>query len=203
MTVQTDGLTGIPYLDMDDYLAGKAAIVYFHNKMCDLYPSSYKLNINTLLLGLNSRGNKFFVDGLGLGIINNPEVSTSTVKSAMEKLAMKSGGRIPDSGSFTQAIANQRQEEFYFGDMASFVAITTAKQVVAETQKQAAAVGDVAASIGTGVSNVTGKVWNKTGDILTAGADTVESLLTTTRYIIPLILVGGVFLYVYLMPKRG
>lgn len=202
MTVQTDGLTGIPYLDYDDYLAGKNAIMYFHNKMCDLY-SNYTLTFQNLLLGLNSRGNKFFVDGLGLGIIENPDVSQSTVKNAMEYLAVKSQGRIPTAGSFTQAIADQEQAEFHFGDISAFVALTTAKQVLAESEKQAEKVIEFGSQAIGETATVAKSIWDKSSEIVSTAADSTISILGTAKYVIPLVIIGGVLLYVYLMPKRG
>lgn len=185
-------LTGIPYLDYDDHQRGRNAIIKYHNKMCELYPS-YNISLDNLVKGLRERqGQKFFLDQLGLQIING-DISEKTVTDAMNYLAVSGKGKIPaTNNAFTTVLTNQVQAEVNYTDLGSFVVIQTAWDIYNESEKQAAA-----------VLNFAGIAADKTGNILGATADSVTSILTSAKYVIPIVVIGGALLYVYLMPKRG
>lgn len=182
MSLNPTELTGIPFLDYDDFMRGKTALVYYHNAMVTLYPQKYKLDLQSLIRGLTAREkNKYFVDGLGLGILN-AEATDKTVRNAMEYLASKGGGNVPASNNtFFQSIANQVTADIKFTDISSFVVLETAKDVLV------------------GVS----KVGEKIIDGGEAALDTSVSLIKSLKWVLPVVVIGGVFTYVYLMPKAG
>lgn len=173
-------LDGIPYNDYDDYQRGRDAIIYFHNAMIKLYPASYKLDLQGLIKGLTSRtGQIFFLEGLGNGIIN-AELSDKTVQMGMEYLAEKGKGQIPaNNNTFVQNLSNQNLANQSFTDISSFVVLETGKDIIK------------------GVAKV-GEAVIETGDNL---LDATVSIAGNLKWILPITIIGGALLYVYLMPK--
>ena len=178
--MSTDILTGVPYLDYDDYNQGRIAITYYHNAMVRLYPNNYKFTLKELIDFLRARG-KPVLEQIGNGIITT-EATDKTVRNAMEYLAQKGRGKIPSSNnSFIMAISDQLQADVSFTDISSFVALETAKDIV----NGVAVAGQKTIDLGEGV------------------VDSAISIAKNLKWILPVVAIGGAFIYVYLMPKRG
>lgn len=170
----------IPYNDFDDYQKGREALVYFHNAMTRMYPDSYQITLNELLMGLTKRnGQKFFMEGLGLGIIET-NMSLKQVSEAMTQLATRSKGKIPaTNGAFRNALIGVASIGSWI-DMVTFVSVETSKDLI------------------TGIGKVGDKVIT-TGDNL---LDSAGSLASSLKWIVPIILIGGAFIYVFNNSKR-
>lgn len=139
---------------------GRAAFVYFHNR-ASRYPD-YNYTLDEALKTV-SRGEKnigFFTDGIG-GLIREIQsdgfLSGNKVKNAMENLADKGAGKIPDRNTFFAALSSEAQD-FTFREAAPFVLVESAKEVATGAQ----AVGD---SIIT-----TGKILTTIGPIVVVSA---------------------------------
>jgi hypothetical protein len=170
----------IPYNDYDDYSKGREALMYYHNAMVRFYSDKYKISFNELLRGLTARsGQKFFMEGLGLGIIS-ADMSLSQVNEAMTTLARQSNGKIPaTNGAFKNALIGVATIGSWV-DMTAFVSSETAKTVVI------------------GVANVGQKVIDVGEGVL----DSTVSLASNLKWIVPIILIGGALIYVNNYSKR-
>lgn len=129
------------YKDYESYKRGKSALLYFHNRA--VFYSDYKLTFEELITLLDSRtNNKYFVEGLGDGIIL-AEVPEFNVRAGMEKLATQGRGKIPaTNGAFTQAIANNVSENISYVDAFAFVATESSKQIASGVAEGLQTVGN-------------------------------------------------------------
>jgi len=170
----------IPYNDFDDYSKGREAIAYFHNSMTRLFPDQYRISLNELLRGLTARaGQKFFLEGIGLGIIET-DMSLKQVNEAMTGLAKNSKGKIPaTNGAFKNALIGVASIGNWV-DMATFVGAETAKDVVIGIAKG-------------------GEKLISTAENL---ADSTASVASSLKYVVPIILVGGALIYANNVSKR-
>lgn len=170
----------IPYNDYDDYAKGREALMYFHNAMTRMYPDKYNISLNELLLGLTKRqGQKFFMEGLGLGIIES-NMSLKQVSEAMTQLATQSKGKVPaTNGAFRNALIGVASIGSFI-DMATFVGAETGKDLI------------------TGIAKVGDKVIATGENVL----DATTSLASNLKWIVPVILIGGAFIYVFNTSKR-
>jgi hypothetical protein len=178
----------------DEYQRGRKCLTYFHNKMISLYPKNvYPFSFNELISFLTARtGQKFFVQGLGFGSI---EESERNIQSGMETLARNGKGKIPlNNNSFYQAIANDVGENISYIDASVF----TAKETAIEQGKIVLNVTD---DVLRESMDVTKKVWDKSGDILEAAADSTTSILKNAKWLLPALLFFGVGIYVYVYAK--
>ena len=169
----------IPYNNYDDYTKGREALIFFHNAMVRFYPQTYKISLQELLTGLTKRtGQKFFIEGLGLSIINT-DISMKSVNESMTTFASNTGGKIPASnGAFYNVIQGAAVNGNWI-DMATFVSVGVAKDVVI-------GIGDTVLNVGE------------------AAVDTSTSLIGSLKWVVPVILIGGAFIYVYASaPKRS
>lgn len=170
----------IPYNDYDDYSKGREAIAYFHNAMTRMFPDQYHLSLNELLIGLTKRnGQKFFLEGLGLGIIES-DMSLKQVNEAMTGLARQSKGKIPaTNGAFKNALIGVASIGNWV-DMTTFVSVEVAKDVI------------------TGVARGGELVLNTAENL----AESTASVASSLKYVVPIILVGGALIYAYNTSKR-
>ena len=170
----------IPYNDFDDYNKGREALAYFHNAMTRLFPDQYKITLNELLRGLTARnGQKFFIEGLGLGIIE-ADMGLKQVNEAMTSLASQSKGKIPaTNGAFRNALIGVASIGNWV-DMATFVSAETAK--------------DVVIGIARG-----GDLLINTAENL---AESTASVASSLKWVVPVILIGGAMIYAYNTSKR-
>lgn len=111
---------------------GKEALTYFHNQAM-LYPN-YNLTYQRLLdiVGGGEKKNGYFLEGLGLAIEEVGEggwFSGNKTKTAMESLADKGKGRIPQQSAFFSAIAGEAMNINWF-DAAPSVVVGVAQDVV-------------------------------------------------------------------------
>ena len=170
----TQSSDGTKYTNLDDYNKGYDALIAYHNVALTKYPNVYKLSLTQLIKTLSARtGQSFFVQGLG-GAIDLSEMSKSEAKQAMEILAQKSGGKIPaTNGAFYTALIDEASSTNWI-DASTFTMVESAKQIV----KGSVAVGD---------------------KILDAGEEVLDSAVSISKnleWLIPLIAVGGAFIYI-------
>ena len=153
-----------------EFQRGRNAIVYFNNVLVREFNG--KNTVDQMIAIIQSRPmQKNFVQGLGLGIIS-ASVTENNVKSGMENLARKGGGKIPaTNGAFTQAIANDVRDNISYVDASFYVATESTKNIVDGLQK----IGDEVISYG--------------------------SFFTNNLWTIPVILFGGFIVYQKLLSK--
>lgn len=175
----TTSSDGTRYNDLADYNRGYDAIIAYHNKMLSTYKGIYKLSLTELVKALSARrGQTFFLEGLGLAIISGG-LTTSKAKEALQALAIKSGGKIPaTNGAFYTALVDEASVPNWI-DASQFVLVESSKDLI----KGAASVGNTII---------------KTGDNVLKSA---ESIAGNLKWILPVVVIGGVFIYVYGMKK--
>jgi hypothetical protein len=170
-----NSITGIPYLDEDDHAKGFEAIKQFHNFMVDYYPDKYKIKLDLLISSLASRaGGKYFLDGLGLGI-QNAKMTQRQVTNAMERLARESKGMIPANNNafFVSLTSSASVSEWV--DLPTFVIVESAKDLL-------------------GAGKVIGE---KVINIGESALDSVDSIMSNAKYILPVVLIIGVVATIY------
>lgn len=104
-----DFMSDSKYKEMSDKDVGIEAITFFQNYSRSFFTEENSYSLNDIVEIFNKkRGNQ--IGGLGLGI-KMSEASESQVEDAMESLAEKMQGKIPDSMSpFRSALAGRMQE---------------------------------------------------------------------------------------------
>lgn len=109
---------------------GREAIKYFHNQAVLNRDYNYNFDQVLDLIGGGGKKTSIFLDGFGFAISNvqNGYFDSSDIKKAMESLADKSDGKIPDQNSFFNAISNSASNPSFL-TAASFTAVETAKTV--------------------------------------------------------------------------
>lgn len=109
-----------------DYEVGLNALKYFYNEQKKRYPKTSLGSIDELVKVLESRkGGKNFLLGLGLGI-NFGEIPEYRVKTAMETLAINSGGKIPlNNNDFRDYLTNEATKISYVDAISSTIVETT------------------------------------------------------------------------------
>lgn len=123
---------------MTDSERGLKAITYYHSAMRSLYASSFKYSLPEFLEILKKlRGGKALLEGLGLGI-REAEISDSRVRTAMDNLAKRGGGKIPASYMDFFYSLTSEAVKVNFIDAAAFVTVGVASDVLDGAQ----AVGD-------------------------------------------------------------
>lgn len=139
---------------------GREAFVYFHNRASRYSGYSYTLDEALKIVARSEKNIGNFTDSLG-GLIREIQsdgfLTGNKVKNAMENLADKGAGKVPNINTFFSALSNEAQD-FTFKEAAPFVLIESAKEVATGAQ----AVGD---SIIT-----TGKILTTIGPIVIVGA---------------------------------
>ena len=93
----------------DDVSRGREAISYFHNASCGF--SGYNFTLDGVIQVL-SKNPLIALDGIGLAI-RSTGMSTSAVQEAMETLAEKAQGRVPNLNSFFSALSNRATQISY------------------------------------------------------------------------------------------
>ena len=147
-------------MNQNDMDRGRAAFVYFHNR-ASRYPNySYTLDEALKIVSKGEKNIGIFTDSIG-GLIREIQVdgflSGNKVKNAMENLADKGAGKLPDRNTFFAALSSEAQD-FSFREAAPFVVVESVKEIATGAQ----AVGD---SIIT-----TGKILTTIGPIVIVAA---------------------------------
>lgn len=147
-------------MNQNDMDRGREAFVYFHNRASRYSGYSYTLDEALKIVARSEKNIGNFTDSLG-GLIREIQsdgfLTGNKVKNAMENLADKGAGKVPNINTFFSALSNEAQD-FTFKEAAPFVLIESAKEVATGAQ----AVGD---SIIT-----TGKILTTIGPIVIVGA---------------------------------
>lgn len=147
-------------MNQNDMDKGREAFVYFHNRASRYSDYKYKLDEALKIVARSEKNIGNFTDSLG-GLIREIQsdgfLSGNKVKNAMENLADKGAGKVPNINTFFAALSNEAQD-FTFKEAAPFVLIESAKEVAVGAQ----AVGD---SIIT-----TGKILTTIGPIVVVSA---------------------------------
>jgi len=147
-------------MNQNDMDRGREAFVYFHNQASKYSGYSYTLDEALKIVSKGEKNIGFFTDGIG-GLIreiqNDGFLSGNKVKKAMENLADKGAGKIPDRNTFFAALSSEAQD-FTFREAAPVVLVESAKEIATGAQ----AVGD---SIIT-----TGKILTTIGPIVVVSA---------------------------------
>lgn len=165
----------------DDALAGKAALVYFHEEALN-FPDNYKIaTIDDLLEAMRQQyypglpDLSIFCEGLGLAI-RTSGVSDSQVHDAMTSLADQGQGKLPtNQNMFFGAIANQ-------GENPSFLATATAVASMSAQQiaQGAQAVGQTALNVGKSALSVANIFGNPV--VLAGGLAAVVAFVLYLRF---------------------
>ena len=141
-----------------DTEVGRQAVTAFHNRA--IYSPGYNETVDTLLSKImKGKSSEFFLEGLGLAI-REIGMGQSQVNDAMEDLAVRANGRIPDWNSFYTALSD-RASKLTFVDYLKAtpeIAGATALDVVKGAERLGNAVLDV------------GKFFEQFGPILAVGA---------------------------------
>lgn len=130
-----------------DSQRGREALVVFHN-YCVNHFSSYRLTFDQLLTAVTSqKGAKFLPEAIGQ-MIRESDMSLGKVEDAMEALAKRGGGRIPDNWmSWLNALADEASKVTFI-DAASYVTVESAKDVAKGFAEVGDTILDTAKSIG-------------------------------------------------------
>lgn len=147
-------------MNQNDMDRGREAFVYFHNRASRYSGYGYTLDEALKIVARGEKNIGNFTDSLG-GLIREIQsdgfLTGNKVKNAMENLADKGAGKVPNINNFFAALSNEAQD-FTFKEAAPFVLVESAKEVATGAQ----AVGD---SIIT-----TGKILTTIGPIVIVGA---------------------------------
>lgn len=139
---------------------GREAFQYFHNRASRYSGYSYTMDEALKIVARSEKNIGIFTDSIG-GLIREIQgdgfLTGNKVKNAMENLADKGAGKIPDRNTFFAALSSEAQD-FTFREAAPFVLVESAKEVATGAQ----AVGD---SIIT-----TGKILTTIGPIVVVAA---------------------------------
>jgi hypothetical protein len=171
----------VPYENYDDYAKGKEALIAYHNEMVKLYPFAYFWSFEELVRYVTTRpqGHKFAIEGIGLGIINS-EASNKIVQDAMRNLAQAGRGKVPSNvTAFSQAIAGQLSTTINYVDL-SFIVSESVAQVI----------------------DATAKVGGKLVDIGDAALDSTKSLISSTKWIVPVLILGAAVVAYPILAKK-
>lgn len=117
----------------DDVSRGREAISYFHNASVG-YPG-YNFSLDGMIQ-LLSKNPAIALDGLGLAI-RSASMSTSAVKDAMESLASRAQGRVPNLNSFFSALSNRATQISYVD-----LAVDVGGHVLEQTGEGLQVIGD-------------------------------------------------------------
>lgn len=131
-----------------DYEVGLNALKYFYNEQRSRFPKLALKSLDELVKVLESRkGGKNFLLGLGLGI-NLGEIPEYRVRTAMETLAINSGGKIPlNNNDFRNYLINEATKVSYV-DAVTYTVIESTKDIT----KGVAEVGETVLTTGKVIS---------------------------------------------------
>lgn len=151
---------------MTDYERGLEALKIYHKESQRLYPNEYTISWDDFIAYINKKS-KSFIAGLGLGILM-AETTDSQIEDAMETVAKKTMGKLPESPEiFRQAVIN-RMQEFDWN-----------------------AVKTISSDSATDLLNMA----QSAGEEITEGVRGLGVVLKNSKYIIPVLLVVGVGAY--------
>ena len=147
-------------MNQNDIDKGRESFVFFHNRAAKYPGYNYTLDEALKIVARGEKNVSIFLDGLG-GAVREIQydgfLTGNRVKNAMESLADRGAGKIPDRNTFFSALSSEAQN-FTFREAAPFVLIESAKEVATGAR----AVGD---SIIT-----TGKILTTIAPIVVVGA---------------------------------
>ena len=128
---------------VNDVDRGRDAVIDFHNQNSRY--SNYTMSLDELLMRVGGKNPEFFLEGLGLAIVNI-DMRDSQVGEAMHRLADLKRGAVPEKQEFFKALSD-RAQDINFSDVV-YASPDIGLGIAKDIGKGAAQIGDAVLDTG-------------------------------------------------------